>query len=59
MDWFLNALPWIVGGLSLALALAALRRPLFCILHELYVKLSFKILGFNGICTCNSASCVI
>ena len=28
MDWFLDALPWIVGGLILALALAALRRPL-------------------------------
>lgn len=28
MEWLLNALPWIVGGLILALALAALRRPL-------------------------------
>ena len=28
MDWLLEALPWIVGGLILALALAAMRRPL-------------------------------
>ena len=28
MEWFLDALPWIVAGLILALALAALRRPL-------------------------------
>ena len=28
MDWLLEALPWIVGGLMLALALAAMRRPL-------------------------------
>ena len=28
MDWLLKALPWIVGGLMLALALAAMRRPL-------------------------------
>ena len=33
MDWFLNALPWIVGGLILALALAALRRPLNALLR--------------------------
>ena len=28
MDRLLEALPWIVGGLMLALALAAMRRPL-------------------------------
>ena len=33
MDWFLDALPWIVGGLILALALAALRRPLNALLR--------------------------
>ena len=33
MDWFLEALPWIVGGLILALALAALRRPLNALLR--------------------------
>ena len=33
MDWLLNALPWIVGGLILALALAALRRPLNALLR--------------------------
>lgn len=33
MDWFLDALPWIVGGLILALALAALRRPLGALLR--------------------------
>ena len=33
MDWFLNALPWIVGGLILALALAVLRRPLNALLR--------------------------
>lgn len=33
MDWFLGALPWIVGGLILALALAALRRPLNALLR--------------------------
>ena len=33
MEWLLNALPWIVGGLILALALAALRRPLRTLLR--------------------------
>ena len=33
MDWFLDALPWIVGGLILALALAALRRPLYALMR--------------------------
>lgn len=36
MDWFLNALPWIVGGLILALALAALRRPLNALLRLVF-----------------------
>lgn len=33
MDWLLDALPWMVGGLILALALAALRRPLGALLR--------------------------
>lgn len=33
MEWLLNALPWIVGGLILALTLAALRRPLRTLLR--------------------------
>ena len=28
MDWLVESLPWIAGGLILALALAAMRRPL-------------------------------
>ena len=28
MDWLLESLPWIAGGLILTLALAAMRRPL-------------------------------
>lgn len=33
MEWLLNALPWIVGGLILALVLTALRRPLRTLLR--------------------------
>ena len=33
MDWLLDALPWNVGGLILALALMALRRPLNALVH--------------------------
>ena len=28
MDWLVESLPWIAGGLIMALALAAMRRPL-------------------------------
>lgn len=33
MNRLLDALPWIVGGLILALTLAALRRPLSALTH--------------------------